>query len=371
MFNFNPSWLLRSFGFGAISDKWDNQNRQGSMAKIQPAQPQPKPQQQSTSGLMSQKTGPQQLIQMAMDYKPPAQPKPPQPKPIAAPVQTAPRTPEPAMQTTGAMSQQPSGVSYGQSSALGANYRPPAQSAWANFENPFTPERQRLLEAQAIQQAEEQASVTAGRLGSQLAGAGLMSGGGTGLSQSMAQQLAMQTEGQRSQALRDIALQVPMQRAELEARRAAGLDAYAPTAFGMSERIALQPSTIRRAEAEADIAGITASRGEQMLPLDIQRAEEEINVLQEQGTAARLQNALGNIDLRIKGNQDVINAEINKLINQGQLSGVELQAARNILSQNDPNAWWNNEWWRFFKEGTLSVLAGVAQGAGRAAAGGG
>jgi hypothetical protein len=231
------------------------------------------------------------------------------------------------------------------SQTVDETFRPPARSAAADIQNPFTPEMQALMESKAIEQAEQQAAVTAQRLNAQLAGTGLMSGGPSGLSASMARQVASSTEANRLNALREIGLQVPQMRAEFDLRRAGVVDPYNISASGEGRAFARQP-------------------------LELGGMERQNVLLDKQGRQLDIQNSLNELELGIKGNPEVIKSTVQALIDGNHLKGAELEAAKILLEENDPKAWWNNQAYKAGKEGILTVLKGFATGVGRSVGGG-
>jgi hypothetical protein len=254
----------------------------------------------------------------------------------AAPIKPAPRV--------GATYSLPTNVTdigpVSQEPTVTAGYRPPLRSAAADIQNPFTPEMQALMESKAIEQAEQQAAVTAQRLNAQLAGTGLMSGGPSGLSASMARQVASATEANRLNALREIGLQVPQMRADFDLRRAGVVDPYNISASAEGRAFARQP-------------------------LELGGMERQNVLLDKQGRQLDIQNSLNQLELDIKGDPEVLKSTIQALIDGNHLKGAELEAAKILLEENDPKAWWNNQAYKAGKEGILTVLKGFAEGAGR------
>lgn len=249
--------------------------------------------------------------------------------PQSSPVRPAPRA--------GATYFLPTPVS--QEPPVTAEYRPPLRSAVVDIQNPFTPGMQALMEAKAIEQAEQQAAITAQRLNAQLAGTGLMSGGPSGLSASMARQVASATEANRLNALREIGLQVPQMRAEFDMRKAGMIDPYNRDMFTVASQLARQPGELKSQE--------------------LQNSRQEI------------ENELAKINLTVSSDPSVVRAKIQEFADNARKLGNEIKAQEYLLIMSDPNAWWNNEIYKTAKEAGLSFIGGASQGVGQAAAKGG
>jgi hypothetical protein len=200
-------------------------------------------------------------------------------------------------------------------------FRLPVQSRAESVVNPHSEEHQRMLEGQAVEQAEQQAAIQARQLSSQLATSGLMSGGPAGLSAALGQQLAMQTGGERSRALRDIGLQVPGKRAEFEMARAREIDAY--------------------------------NRNLQSVALDLEMQPSRVGTAQAQLQAQNIQNAINGLDLNTR--QRLQETVISDAKIQNEINKLNLDAAQVLQFMNDPTQWWNHPAWPL-----LSRVAGLA-----------
>jgi len=245
------------------------------------------------------------------------QPAPPMPQAPQAP-QSAPPMPLRPSQAQASLQAQPAAAS-GQ--VVTPSFRLPLQSRMESVKNPYGEEYQRALEGRAVEQAEQQAAIQARQLSSQLATSGLMSGGSAGLSAALGQQLALQTGGERSRALRDIALQVPGKRAEFEATRAREVDAYNRNLQSVAMDLEMQPSRVGTAQAQLQ--------------------------------AQNIQNALGGLDLDTK--QKLQETVLNDAAIQNEMNKLNLNAAQVLQFMNDPTQWWNHPAWPL-----LSRIAGLA-----------
>lgn len=250
-----------------------------------------------------------------------------QPTPAPQPQQKAPPMPSAPMMAprqiqrpaprVGAIYSLPTNVTdvgpVSQEPTVTAGYRPPVESAAARVQNPFTPEMQALMEAKAIEQAEQQAAVTAQRLNAQLAGTGLMSGGPSGLSAGVARQVAMGTEANRLNALREIGLQVPQMRAEFDLRQAGMIDPYSINASGEARALSRQPG--------------------------------ELSLQEQQIRSAVIENDLKAIGLEQESDERVRKARIDDILNKAGLTDLERQAAERAFEESDPENPWN---WRIW-----------------------
>jgi len=229
----------------------------------------------------------------------------------------APRTTQRPAPRVGAIYSLPTNVTdvgpVSQEPTVTAGYRPPVESAAARVQNPFTPEMQALMEAKAIEQAEQQAAVTAQRLNAQLAGTGLMSGGPSGLSAGIARQVAMGTEANRLNALREIGLQVPQMRAEFDLRQAGMIDPYNINVSGEARALSRQPG--------------------------------ELSLQEQQIRSAVIENDLKAIGLEQERDERVRQARIDDILNKAGLTDLERQAAERAFNESNPENPWN---WRIW-----------------------